>query len=404
MHIDFAPELDAFRHEVATFLDSAPTPAIREAGRKTTSAFAPFDEVMDWQRILNRQGWAAPAWPVEFGGPGWSLEQQFIFAEEYCARDLPPLLPNCLQMVGPLLMELGTPEQQTKYLPRILAAEDYWTQGYSEPSSGSDLASLSCSAVADGDDYVINGSKIWTTLAHRSNRMFMLVRTSREAKKQRGITFLLLDRTDYPGMSIRPIIGLDGLPEQCEVFFDDVRVPQAGRVGEQDDGWTVAKQLLTHERGGSAQGPFLRRRLRLIRDASTTADSPNGGVLADDPVFQRDLGDVEADVASYEYFERVAISGHPLGDDPAFPSIKKTMGSELTQKVSVMMTRVAGLETLPLQPDALTVGSPHLTLGDENDLIAMPFYLNSRATTIYAGTNEVQRDLIARSLQWAGRD
>jgi alkylation response protein AidB-like acyl-CoA dehydrogenase len=402
VHIDFAPELDAFREEVAAFLDAAPTPAIREAGRKTTSAFAPFDEVMEWQRILNRQGWAAPAWPVEFGGPGWSVEQRFIFAEEYCARDLPPLLPNCLQMVGPLLMELGSAEQQAKYLPRILAAEDYWTQGYSEPNSGSDLASLSCSAVADGDDYVINGSKIWTTLAHRSNRMFMLVRTSRGEKKQRGITFLLLDRTDYPGMTIRPIVGLDGLPEQCEVFFDDVRVPQGGRVGEENDGWTVAKQLLKHERGGSAQGPFLRRRLRLIRDASTTADAPNGGVLADDSVFQRDLGEVEADVASYEHFEKLAISGHSLRDDPAFPSIKKTMGSELTQRLSVLMTRVAGLESLPLQQEALTVGSSHAALSDEHDLIAMPFYLNSRATTIYAGTNEVQRDLIARSLPSTG--
>jgi alkylation response protein AidB-like acyl-CoA dehydrogenase len=404
VHIDFAPELDAFRQEVAAFLDTAPTPAIREAGRKTTSAFAPFDEVMEWQRILHRQGWAAPAWPVEFGGPGWSVEQRFIFAEEYCARDLPPLLPNCLQMVGPLLMELGTAEQQAKYLPRILAAEDYWTQGYSEPNSGSDLASLSCSAVADGDDYVINGSKIWTTLAHRSNRMFMLVRTSTEGKKQRGITFLLLDRTDYPGMTIRPIVGLDGLPEQCEVFFDDVRVPQSGRVGEENDGWTVAKALLKHERGGSAQGPFLRRRVRLIRDASTTANAPNGGVLADDSVFQRDLGEVEADVASYEYFEKLAISGHPVADDPAFPSVKKTMGTELTQKLSLLMTRVAGLESRALEPEALTVGSSHPALGDEHDLIAMPFYLNSRATTIYAGTNEVQRDLIARSLLFAGRN
>lgn len=403
MHIDFAPELDAFRREVAAFLDSAPTEAIREAGRKTTSAFAPFDEVMEWQRILHRQGWAAPAWPVEFGGTGWSVEQRFIFAEEYCARDLPPLLPNCLQMVGPLLMELGSPEQQAKYLPRILAAEDYWTQGYSEPDSGSDLASLSCSAVADGDDYVINGSKIWTTLAHRSNRMFMLVRTSREGKKQRGITFLLLDRTDYPGMTIRPIVGLDGLPEQCEVFFDDVRVPQSGRVGEENDGWTVAKALLKHERGGSAQGPFLRRRLRLIREASTTAGASNDGVLADDPVFQRDLGELDADVASYEYFEKVALSGHPLADDPGFPSVKKTMGSELVQKLSVMMARVAGLGALPLQPDALTVGSSHQALSDEHDLIAMPFYLNSRATTIYAGTNEVQRDLIARSLPFTAR-
>jgi alkylation response protein AidB-like acyl-CoA dehydrogenase len=403
MHIDFAPELDAFREEVAAFLDTAPTPAIREAGRKTTSAFAPFDEVMQWQAILHRQGWAAPGWPVEFGGPGWSVEQRFIFAEEYCARDLPPLLPNCLQMVGPLLMELGTPQQQAKFLPRILAAEDYWTQGYSEPNSGSDLASLSCTAVADGDDYVINGSKIWTTLAHRSNRMFMLVRTSREGKKQRGITFLLLERTDYPGMTIRPIVGLDGFPEQCEVFFDDVRVPQSGRVGEENDGWTVAKALLKHERGGSAQGPFLRRRLRLIREASTTADAPNGGVLADDSVFQRDLGQVEADVASYEYFEKLAISAHPVADDPAFPSVKKTMGSELTQQLSVMMTRVAGLEALPLQQEALAVGSSQPGLSDELALIAMPFYLNSRATTIYAGTNEVQRDLIARSLPLTGK-
>lgn len=398
MHIDVAPELDAFRAEVAAFLDSAPTPAIREAGRKTTSAFAPFDEVMEWHGILHRRGWAAPSWPVEFGGTGWSVEQRFIFAEEYCARDLPPLLPNGLQMVGPLLMELGSPEQQRRHLPGILAGEDYWTQGYSEPNSGSDLASLACAAVADGDDYVINGSKIWTTLAHRANRMFMLVRTAREGKKQQGITFLLLDRMDYPGLTIRPIIGLDGLPEQCEVFFDYVRVPQSGRVGAENDGWTVAKQLLKHERGGSAQSPALRHRLRLLRDASTTSPASTGGVLADDPVFQRDLGELEAEVASYEHFEKLAISGHPIADDPGFPSIKKTIGSELTQRLSVMMTRVAGIGGLALQPEALTVGSGHTPLSDEHDLIAMPYYLNSRATSIYAGTNEVQRDLIARSL------
>lgn len=203
-------------------------------------------------------------------------------------------------------------------------------------------------------------------------------------------------------MIIRPIIGLDGVAEQCEVFFDDVRVPQSGCVGEENDGWTVAKQLLKHERDGSAQGPFVRRRLRLIREASTTADAPNGGVLADDPVFQRDLGELEADVASYEYFDKLAVSGHPIADDLAFPSVKKTMGTELTQKVSVMMTRVAGLEALPLQQEALSVGSAQAPLGDESDLIAMPYYLNSRATTIYAGTNEVQRDLIARSLPLAG--
>jgi alkylation response protein AidB-like acyl-CoA dehydrogenase len=312
VNIEFGPELERFRQEVAAFLDSAPTPAIREAGRKTTSVFAPFDEAMEWHRVLHKKGWSAPAWPREYGGTGWSVEQRFIFAEEYRKRDLPSLLPNGLVMVGPLLIELGDEAQKKKYLPGILSGEDYWTQGYSEPNAGSDLASLSCSAVSDGDDYIINGSKIWTTLAHRANRMFMLVRTSRTGKKQEGITFLLLERTDYPGMEIRPIIGLDGFPEQCEVFFDNVRVPKSGRVGAENDGWTVAKALLKHERGGSAASPDLVRRLEQIRFAAQDARSPFGGALADDPVFQRDLGELTADVASYQHFEKLAVSGHPI--------------------------------------------------------------------------------------------
>ena len=401
MNIDFGPELDAFRKEVSEFLDTAPTEAIREAGRKTTSVFAPFEEVMAWHKILHAKGWSAPAWPVAYGGTGWTVEQRYIFAEEYCRRDLPPLLPNGLKMVGPLLMELGSAEQRRKYLPGILSGEDYWTQGYSEPNAGSDLASLNCSAVSDGDDYVINGSKIWTTLAHKANRMFMLVRTSREGKKQQGITFLLLDRTDYPGMDVRPIIGLDGFPEQCEVFFDNVRVPKAGRVGEENDGWSVAKHLLKHERGGSAQSPAMRRKVALIRKAAASAPSPLGGLMAEDPVFQRDLGELEADIASCEHFEKLAISGHPMADDPAFPSMNKTINSELAQRVSTMMTRVAGLEALSNQLEALQVGANALPLGSDLELIAMPYYLNSRATTIYAGANEVQRDLIARTLPGA---
>lgn len=398
MNIEFGPELERFRQEVAEFLDAAPTPAIREAGRKTTSVFAPFDEVMAWHKILYRKGWAAPAWPVEHGGTGWSVEQRYVFAEEYRKRNLPPLLPNGLVMVGPLLIELGTEEQKKKHLPGILSGEDYWTQGYSEPNSGSDLASLSCSAVSDGDDYIINGSKIWTTLAHHANRMFMLVRTSRTGKKQEGITFLLLDRTDYPGMEIRPIIGLDGFPEQCEVFFDNVRVPKSGRVGAENDGWAVAKHLLKHERGGSAASPALMHSIALIRKTAAQTLSPFGGMLADDPVFQRDLGELEADVSSYQHFEKLAISGHPIAKDPAYPSMNKTMSSELSQRISVMMTRVSGTEGLSLQLDALKVGSGVAPLGDDFDLVSMPYYLNTRATTIYAGTNEVQRDLIARTL------
>lgn len=398
MNIDFSEELEVFRREVAEFLDTAPTPAIREAGKKTTSVFAPFKDVREWHRILHAKGWSAPAWPVEYGGTGWSVEQRYIFAEEHWKRDLPPLLPNGLQMVGPLLMELGTEEQKRRYLPGILAGEDYWTQGYSEPNAGSDLASLSCSAVADGDDYIINGQKIWTTLAHEANRMFMLVRTSKEGKKQQGITFLLLDRMDYPGMVVRPIIGLDGLPEQCEVFFDNARVPQSGRVGAENDGWSVAKQLLKHERGGAALSPMLRRRMALIHQAVGRTPSPHGGMLADDPVLQRDLGELEAELVSYEAFERMILTNHPIGSDPAMPSLNKIMSTELTQRLAALQARVAGLEAVPLQIGALTVASGVEPLGEIFDLTAMPYYLNARATSIYAGTNEIQRDLLARTL------
>jgi alkylation response protein AidB-like acyl-CoA dehydrogenase len=398
MKIDSRTDLRAFRAEVAAFLDTAPTEKIREAGRKTTSVFAPFEATMAWQKVLHEKGWAAPHWPVEYGGTGWSVEQRYVFSEEYWKRDLPPLLPNGLQMIGPLLMELGTAEQKQKYLPAILSGDDYWTQGYSEPNSGSDLASLSCFAVADGGHYVINGSKIWTTLAHKANRMFMLVRTSREGKKQQGITFLLLDRMDYPGMQVRPIIGLDGSPDFCEVFFENVRVPQAGRVGAENDGWSVAKQLLKHERGGLAQSPGMRRKLEVLRATAAVTLSPNRGPMAQDPVFQRDLGELEVEIAAYEAFEKLAITGHPIARDPATPSLNKIMSSELAQRLSVMMIKLSGLQGIPFQVEALQVGGCVEMLGSPFDLIAMPCYLNSRATTIYAGSNEVQRDLIARSL------
>lgn len=398
MDITPSADLEAFRAEVAAFLDSAPTDEIREAGRKTTSAFAPFDQAMELQRILHSRGWAAPDWPEEYGGPGWTVEQRYVFADEYQKRGLPPLLPNSLKMVGPLLMDLGSEEQKQKYLPGILAGEDYWTQGYSEPDAGSDLAALQCSAVADGDDYIINGSKIWTTFAFRANRMFMLVRTDSSGKKQEGITFLLLERTDYPGMEIRPIIGLDGQPEQCEVFFTDVRVPQSSRVGEENDGWTVAKHLLKHERGGSAASPALRRQLERIRESAARTPSPFGGTLAEQADFQQKLGELEADVASQEHFEKLSISGHPLARDPAFPSLNKLTNSELTQRISVLMTETVGLDGLPDQRDAHVVGSDAPELGDDLALVATAFYLNSRATSIYAGTNEVQRDLVARTL------
>jgi len=398
MNVDFSPELEAFRAEVAEFFATAPTPAIKEAGRKTTSVFAPFDQCMEWHQILAKKGWSAPHWPVEYGGTGGSVEQRFIFAEEYRKADLPPLLPQSLGMVGPLLIDIGTEEQKAKYLPPILEGLDFWAQGYSEPGSGSDLASLQCRAEPDGDDYIINGSKIWTTYAHHANRMFMLVRTDNSGKKQQGITFLLLDRVDYPGMEIRPIYGLDGAPEQCEVFFDNVRVPQSGRVGEENDGWSVAKHLLKHERGGSAASPTLVRYLERAKEAAARTSSPFGGMLADDPVFQSEFGALYADVASLGHMEKLAISGHAVANDPAFPSLNKTVNSELLQRASTLMSQVSGVGGLTRQLEALRVGSNVEPQGSEFDLITMPLYLNSRAASIYAGSNEVQRDLISRSL------
>ncbi|GAB3304934.1 acyl-CoA dehydrogenase [Epidermidibacterium keratini] len=398
MDISADPELEQFRADVAAFLDQAPTEEIRRTGRRTTSVFPPFDQVMAWQRILADKGWAAPGWPVEYGGTGWSIEQRLVFAEEYQRRDLPPLLPNGLKMIGPLIIDKGSEEQKKRYLPGILNGEDYWTQGYSEPGSGSDLASLRTTAVRDGDDYIINGSKIWTTLAHRANRMFMLVRTSSDGPKQAGITFLLLDRMDYPGMQVRPIVNLTGEEEQCEVFFEDVRVPQSSRVGEENDGWAISKHLLTYERGASLQAPTMQRHLEKIADAAAQRPGPQGGVLADDPVFARDLGELAAEIASFGHVEMLILSQHPMTADPAMPSMNKVMLSELTQKVTVLMTRVAGIAGVPLQLDALDPASGVDPLGSELDLVAMPYYLNSRATTIYAGTNEVQRGLIARSL------
>ncbi len=398
MDIDLSPELDQFRREVIEFLDKAPTDAIREAGQKSTSVFACFEQAQAWLGILNQRGWAAPSWPKEYGGTGWSVEQRYIFEEEYRKRELPSLMPNGLKMIGPLIIALGTKEQKAKYLPRILAGEDYWTQGYSEPNSGSDLASLSCRAEVDGDDYIINGSKIWTTLAHKSNRMFMLVRTSSEGKKQFGITFLLLDRTDYAGMEIRPIVGLDGTPEFCEVFFDNVRVPQSGRIGAENEGWSVSKQLLQFERGVAATSPAMRQRIKRIRGAAASQCSPFGGTLADDPAFQTKLGELEAEVATLEHFEKLAISGHEIAQDPGLASISKIMDTELTQALSTLMKNVSGLDAVSLEIEALNVGSDQAPLGSDFDLVSMPYYLNSRATTIYAGTNEVQRDLITRTL------
>ena len=390
------PDLDAFRAEVRAFLDAELTDEMREAAVKSTSVFTPFAPCMAWQQALAAKGWAAPRWPVEAGGCDWTDAQHDVFEEELQAAGAPALLPHNLKMIGPLLLDLGTPEQKAKYLPGIYSGTDFWCQGYSEPGAGSDLASLKCAAVANGDDYVLNGSKTWTTYAHHANRMFLLVRTRFEGKPQQGITFLLIDDMKTPGIEVRPIIALDGFPEQCEVFFTDARVPRANIVGAEHDGWTVAKHLLKYERGGGAPAPGLRRKLIQVQIAAAARDDGFGRKMSDDPAFQERLGQLAAEVESLDHLFRVCSPRGGGEMDPAYPSMMKTLSADLGQAIAALMIEVAGTEGLPRQLEALEVGSDVDPLSSEFDMLAMPYWLNARATTIYAGSNEIQRDLIAR--------
>ncbi len=251
MNLDLGPDHIRFRDEVRAFLQEALTDDLVAVGRLATSVFTDPQHSLRWQKILHAKGWAAPTWPRAYGGPGWSEIERHIFQEECARAGAPALAPMGLRMVGPCIMGFGTPAQKALHLPRILSGEDYWCQGYSEPGAGSDLASLQLRAVPDGEDYVLNGSKIWTTHAHHANRMFCLTRTRWDGRPQAGITFLLLDMAS-PGLRVDPIITLAGEHEVNQVFFDDVRVPMAHRLGDENQGWTVAKYLLEFERGGSA--------------------------------------------------------------------------------------------------------------------------------------------------------
>ena len=387
----------SFREEVRDFLARAMTPEIREAGRLTTSVFAPVKEAMDWQRILHEQGWAAPHWPREYGGTGWSVGQRTVFAEELVRAGAPPLIPMGLQMCGPSLIGYGTEEQKAHYLPRILSGEDIWCQGYSEPGAGSDLASLKTFADSDGDHYVINGTKIWTTYAHHANRMFLLVRTRRDGKPQAGITFLLLDMAT-PGITVEPIVGLDEVPEQCQVFFDNVRVPKANRVGEENDGWTVAKYLLTFERGGQDYAPGLGVQLEQLK-ARARRQATATGSLADDPLWRRRLADCETRVLALSFTEQRIKSALSAGKDPgALSSMTKILGTELQQRATELAVDTLGAQALLWQPGALVPGGGEAPLGPEYALTTMASYLNARACSIYGGSNEVQRGIIAKAV------
>ncbi|MEN9314942.1 MAG: hypothetical protein RIS35_1335 [Pseudomonadota bacterium] len=392
MNLEFSAEELAFRDEVRAFLDAHLTPELVRAQQMTTTVFPEPEVSMPWHRALHARGWIAPAWPVEHGGPGWSPAQRFIFEIE-CARAGAPLtIPLGLKMVGPVIIGFGTPEQKAFYLPRILSGEDYWCQGYSEPGSGSDLASLKTRATRDGDHYVINGTKIWTTHAHHANRMFALVRTADTGKKQEGISFVLIDMKT-PGITIRPIRTIGGEHEVNQVFFDDVRVPVANRVGDEGQGWAMGKYLLEFERGGGIASARLRRELGKIERVAAEA-----GVAGDARIESERIA-VSTDIDALEMIELKMLSTLQVGQNPgAISSLLKLRASEIKQAITRLGVEAVGAAGLAWEHRRPLYDLDDSGVVSEAVLPMASTYLNARANTIFGGASEIQRDIMAKTM------
>ncbi len=396
MDLSLSPADEAFRDEVRGFLDANLSEDFREASRLTSGVFAELDVGRRWHTILHQKGWIAPGWPTEYGGTGWTPMQRFIYERECAAAGTPRLFIMGLRMVGPVVMRFGRQDQKERYLPRILSGDDIWCQGYSEPGSGSDLASLQCRVLVDGEDYVLNGSKLWTTGAQFADRMFCLVRTSTEGKRQEGISFVLLDM-DTPGIEVEPIITLAGDHEVNQVFFDDVRVPIANRIGEENDGWTVAKYLLEFERGGSAYGPGLAAAIQRLKGMAEVEPGGDGQALIEDADFRRKLAEAEIGVGAIDATEQRLMSAMNQGQNPgAASSMMKALGTEMTQRLSELGVEAVAYYAAPFQPDARVPGSNVEPIGPDHGVPVLPRYLNFRAASIYAGSNEIQRNIMAK--------
>lgn len=394
MNISFSPEHERFREEVRTFLDESLTEDLRAAQRLCPGIFLDYEHNIAWHRILHKKGWVAPAWPKEYGGTGWDLMQRYIWSIETAKADAPNLAPMSVGMCGPMLIGCGSDAQKQELLPRILSGEDYYCQGYSEPGSGSDLASLKLKATSDGDDLILNGSKIWTSHAHYANRMFLLVRTNDSGKPQDGITFLLLDM-DSPGIKVEPILFASGTHEVNQVFFENVRVAKSNIVGEEHKGWSVAKYLLEFERGGggTASRKIALTRLRNLAE-QTTVDGSN---LAADPEFARILDEVEVKLEAIQFTEFRIMAALSKGQNPGpESSIMKTLGADLGQYITELATQVIGYHAAVHQPEARTVGNNDLAIGPEAGLATFSQYFNLRASSIAGGSNEVQRNIMAK--------
>ena len=398
MDLRFTDAERAFRREVRDFIDAELPAETRErmvAGRPATK-----DQMVQWQRALNARGWAAPEWPEAHGGPGWTPVQRFIFRDELQQAPAPQPLAFGTQMVGPVIIEFGTEAQKAHHLPRIRNLDDWWCQGFSEPGAGSDLASLKCAARRDDGHYVVNGQKTWTTLAQHADWIFCLVRTDpKAAKPQQGISFLLIDMKT-PGITVRPIVTIDGEHEVNEVFFDDVTVPVENLVGQENRGWDCAKFLLSNERTGQARVGVSKERIRRLKRIAAEAPAGGGRALIEDPRFREKVAALEIELKALEIttMRVVAEEQKRLGQgkpDPA-SSILKVKGSEIMQSISELMVEAAGPYGLPAAaPDEDRWNEPEIA--PEWAVLAQPTYFNWRKLSIYGGSNEIQRNIMAKA-------
>ncbi len=395
MDLNYAPEDLAFRDTVRAWI-AANLPADLQHKVLNHKRLG-RDDYVRWHKIVYGQGWVAPNWPVEHGGTGWSKVQQHLWEEECARAGTPPILPFGVNMVAPVLIAFGSEAQKRHYLPRILSCEDWWCQGYSEPGSGSDLASLKTRAQRDGDDYIVSGQKTWTTLGQHADMMFCLVRTDPDARKQEGISFLLIDMKT-PGITVRPIITLDEDHEVNEVFFDNVRVPVANLVGEENRGWTYAKYLLGHERTGIAAVGRSKRELAFLKTLAQRIRK--GGLpLIQDPLFSAKVAALEIELMALEVTVLRVISQEARRKAPGpEASMLKVKGTEVQQRLTELMVEAAGPLALPFDPGYLESAEEHSRGGDDDAAPLLPYYFNYRKTSIYGGSNEIQKNIITQMI------
>jgi alkylation response protein AidB-like acyl-CoA dehydrogenase len=396
MELAYTPEENAFREEVRGFIRGNLPADIQD--KVLNGKHMGREDYLRWHRALHERGWVAPNWPVEHGGTGWTPVERHIFEDEAAEAGAPPVIPFGVTMCGPVVIRFGSDWQKQYFLPRILSGEHVWCQGFSEPGSGSDLASLRTKAVRDGENYIVNGQKIWTTSAHIADWIFNLVRTDPTAKKQQeGISFLLIDMKT-PGVTVRPIVTMDGGREVNEVFFDNVKVPAKNLVGEENKGWTYAKFLLGNERTGIARVGASKRELKRLKEIAAN-EREGGRPLVASPRFRDKIAALEVELMALEITNLRMIAAMRGGKGPgAESSILKIKGSEIQQRLTELAMEAVGPYALPFQREALEEGWNEEPIGPDYAAPLAPHYFNYRKTSIYGGSNEIQKNVIAKMI------